>query len=151
MKTCSKCGETKALGQFTKGGGKDGLHSRCRSCNAAATAAWGKANPDRKREHARRTLLKMRYGISVEKYDEMLADQGGVCAVCRRPPWRIRLGVDHDETTGRIRGLLCDPCNRAIGHLAHDPQVLQRAIDYLVADVDHGVVPDSGLARRARQ
>lgn len=74
------------------------------------------------------------YGITVEQYDEMLVAQGGVCAICKTLPeadGRTPLQVDHDHSTGRIRGLLCSPCNTAIGSLRDDPQLLAAAMEYL--------------------
>ena len=62
----------------------------------------------------------------------MLADQGGVCAVCSREPTPgISLHVDHDHETGRIRGLLCFRCNNALGDLEDDPALLRVATRYL--------------------
>jgi hypothetical protein len=58
-----------------------------------------------------------KYGITVAEYDRLLAAQGGKCAVCDRPPKKIRLAVDHDHKgSGResVRGLLCGMCNRKI-------------------------------------
>ncbi len=58
--------------------------------------------------------LRRLYDISAEEYDKLLAYQGGGCALCGRRPVRVRLAVDHDHKTGRVRGLLCMNCNRAI-------------------------------------
>lgn len=61
-----------------------------------------------------------RYGVSLEQYDEMLAAQHGVCAICLQPPSRdvspmgdkrAKLVVDHNHETGQVRGLLCFDCN----------------------------------------
>lgn len=75
---------------------------------------------------------------SREHYERLFAEQSGRCAICllpetgRDPSGRTkRLAIDHDAETGRIRGLLCSRCNPAIGLLRHDPERLQRAIDYL--------------------
>ena len=54
--------------------------------------------------------------------------QGGLCAICRQAP---AVHVDHDHATGTVRGLLCFPCNAAIGHLRDDPQIMRRAAAYL--------------------
>lgn len=64
----------------------------------------------------RRARLKSRYGMSLEDYEEMLAAQGGSCALC---PATIsqdgrRLAVDHDHATGKVRGILCLRCNNQI-------------------------------------
>jgi hypothetical protein len=60
--------------------------------------------------------LRTRYGISIERYDEMFAVQDGRCAICRRLPGAKRLHVDHEHRTGRVRGLLCVKCNFALFH-----------------------------------
>lgn len=90
------------------------------------------------REQHRAKHLRNKYGISTEKYKELFDKQNGVCAICGLPEtsrWRgiVRhLPVDHDHTTGEIRGLLCTKCNSGIGHLGDDPNLLHRAILYLV-------------------
>lgn len=58
--------------------------------------------------------LMVRYGITSEEYDHMLDMQDGRCAICRRSPRSKHLAVDHDHTTGHVRGLLCDRCNRIL-------------------------------------
>ena len=68
------------------------------------------------------------YGISPEDYDAMLAKQGGLCAICLNA---AKLVVDHNHTTGRVRGLLCPECNQAIGLLRENRASLQNAITYL--------------------
>ena len=59
---------------------------------------------------------------------ELLRSQDGLCAICRSAP---AVHVDHDHATGTIRGMLCFPCNAAIGHLRDDPLVVRRAAAYL--------------------
>lgn len=82
-------------------------------------------------EQRRRARLK-RYGLTVEQYDAMHRLWDGVCWICEEPdPYGKRLAVDHDATTGLVRGLLCTDCNRAIGLLGHDPERLERAARYL--------------------
>jgi hypothetical protein len=58
-----------------------------------------------------------KYHITLAQYDRMLDQQNGVCTICGKPPRRNRLHVDHDHSTGIIRGLLCAPCNRHVGYL----------------------------------
>ena len=84
---------------------------------------------DRYRGHA----LKYLFGISNAEYNKMLASQGGVCWICKQKEKAKcgRLHVDHNHETGKVRGLLCSNCNRAIGFLCHSPELLQRAIEYL--------------------
>lgn len=76
--------------------------------------------------------LKRKYGITADEYDVMLANQSGKCAICGRTrDSHMSLSVDHDAETGRIRGILCENCNRAIGQLKHSIPNLQAAIKYL--------------------
>lgn len=93
--------------------------------------------------------LQAKYGISQADYDRQLAEQGGVCAICRRPEHRVRAGqllalaVDHDHGSARVRGLLCADCNRGVGIFGDDPARLKAAADYLArAEAEAGpVVP----------
>lgn len=83
--------------------------------------------------------LRERYGLTPERFAGMHAEQNGVCAICRKPPRKLHrssmkvvcLCVDHNHTTGLVRGLLCDHCNRALGLLGDDLDVLRSAIAYL--------------------
>jgi hypothetical protein len=101
----------------------------------SAQARYREKYPDR----LRNAYLKKQYGITVEQYEEMLAAQGGACAICGRTEDGIhprtgkprRLAVDHCHDTGRVRGLLCLACNSAIGLLRHDEEVLLLALEYL--------------------
>lgn len=95
---------------------------------------------------SRDVWLRRAYGISVDEYDAMVAVQSGKCASCgcapptsfdRNPETGYRLGpqttldVDHDHATGRVRGLLCNRCNRGIGVFADSPERLRLAAAYL--------------------
>lgn len=76
--------------------------------------------------------LRRRYGLTPEQYAAANDNQGGVCAICRRPcARRSRLSVDHDHSTGVVRGLLCDSCNLGIGKFDDDPDLLKSAMEYL--------------------
>lgn len=73
-----------------------------------------------------------RYGLTEEDYDRLVASQDGACAICRRePPEGTNLAVDHSHADGRVRGLLCGPCNVGLGMFRDDPALLRAAIDYL--------------------
>jgi hypothetical protein len=72
------------------------------------------------------------YGISAVEYAEMLVQHGGVCATCKRPPKAGRsLCVDHNHRTGKVRGLLCDKCNQALGKAEDSIERLWALIQYL--------------------
>lgn len=79
----------------------------------------------------RRDLRK--YGLTVEQYQQLLKEQGGVCKICRLPPAARRLAVDHDHDTKVIRGLLCVSCNRGLGMFRDNPNLLSEAKSYLEA------------------
>lgn len=78
--------------------------------------------------------LRYRHGITLEIFEQMLEEQNHKCAACQRypaknlkNPWH----VDHDHETGKVRGILCHQCNSGLGNFNDDPEVLQRALDYL--------------------
>ena len=86
-------------------------------------------NPGYWRENA----YQRKFGITVAEYEEMLAAQEGVCAIFGGLPNAPgnRLHVDHCHDSQRVRGLLCGRCNRAIGLLGDDHQLLAKAAAYL--------------------
>jgi len=61
--------------------------------------------------------LKYRFGINEKDYNLILKKQKGRCAICKKLPLNQRLDIDHNHTTGIIRGLLCRGCNRFLGLL----------------------------------
>jgi hypothetical protein len=87
-----------------------------------------------KQRDARNKYLLRKYGITIERYEEMLDGQGGRCAICLcRPRTRV-LAVDHDHLTGQLRGLLCGRCNHGLLQFAQeDITILKRAIEYLLS------------------
>ncbi|WML79167.1 endonuclease VII domain-containing protein [Streptomyces sp. VNUA74] len=89
---------------------------------------WRKRNKDRVPGY----YMKHTYGITREQYAVMLDQQGGVCAICKQEcRVHARLSVDHCHRTNVVRGLLCQSCNTALGHLEDDPSRLLAAIAYL--------------------
>ena len=75
--------------------------------------------------------LKSNYGMDLSDYRSLVAKQDGRCAICGTKPGH-RLYVDHCHDSGRVRGLLCSPCNFGLGHFKDDPERLNRAMVYLV-------------------
>ena len=102
------------------------VRQRCKACY---NHAWRQVNTervqasqrrylerhaDRRRISLRRDALKRKYGLSLEDYQRLLAEQNGVCALCGFPPSPKKFGrlvVDHCHKTSRVRGLLCRKCN----------------------------------------
>jgi hypothetical protein len=86
-------------------------------------------------EQQRDAKLLRFYGINGrDGYEEILASQGGGCAICGRTSHgtgQKRLYVDHDHKTQAVRGVLCASCNRAIGLMQDDPERLRNAAEYL--------------------
>ncbi len=81
----------------------------------------------------RHYYLTRKYGISVERYDQMWRDQGGLCYICGDPEQvrNRRLAVDHDHATRHVRRLLCTGCNRGLGFFRDNPAILEAAARYL--------------------
>ena len=78
------------------------------------------------------TFLKRMYGITLDDYRRMVSERCGLCDICGEPPTSgigQCLQVDHDHATGKVRGLLCWPCNRRLGHLEHG--LFQKSMEYL--------------------
>ena len=130
VKTCTFCRESQPLTEYYKHQG--GLTPRCRTCLNRRDA------PKR-----RAYRLKGRFGLTPESFDDMLAAQGGGCAICgaKEPGGNGGFHVDHDhdccsgtnrKTCGEcVRGLLCNGCNIGLGAFADDPARLSAAILYL--------------------
>ena len=82
--------------------------------------------------------LKQFYKITKEEYEALLAKQCYVCVVCGKPnQHNKRLHIDHDHKTGKVRGLLCNHCNTALGLVHDDVGVLAALIQYLNANPSH--------------
>ncbi|MBO2439672.1 endonuclease domain-containing protein [Actinomadura nitritigenes] len=76
----------------------------------------------------RNYMLKLRYGVTEQEVERMVAEQGGVCVICLRAPAKH---VDHSHLTGLVRRILCFKCNGGLGQFHDDPAVLRLAADYL--------------------
>ncbi len=72
--------------------------------------------------------LRRRYGVGEKEFQELLAEQGGVCAICGSPDPEH---LDHDHRTGWVRGILCFNCNGGLGRFKDSPESPARAITYL--------------------
>ena len=146
MKKCRDCGEEKPLDEFYNDKQtKDGKHSYCKPCHSARRRAWDRANPEKAAENKRRNNLKREYDITLEQFDEMLAEQGGCCAACgtTEPGGSGTFHVDHCHDSGEVRGLLCHNCNRGLGFLGDDLDGVMNMVYYLLQADMHGVqVPE---------
>ncbi len=137
---------TPTPGRACKNAGEDAPHRkrpaphpgpRCTTCH--------RAELKRRREASAASRRQGVYGVTPEAYEALREAQGGRCAICRRATGASkRLAVDHDHLcmeehpakqgcTRCVRGLLCSPCNRMLGHLRDDVNAFRRAIAYLMS------------------
>ena len=83
------------------------------------------ANPERFKAYN----LKSDYNLSLERYNEMLKEQNGCCAICNRVMDNPH--VDHDHETNVVRQLLCRECNSTLGFLREDVAIAEKLVSYL--------------------
>lgn len=71
--------------------------------------------------------------LDLDTYNTMFLKQGGCCAICGRhqEAFTQRLAVDHDHSTGAVRGLLCASCNNLLGRVENTPELIRRMEEYL--------------------
>lgn len=144
MKTCSKCGVSKNEFDFyprSRGGPR---WAHCKECakvdmrknyyrnpglHREAGKRWKAKNPEQHRLINLASHLKRLYGMSLDQYNQMITVHGGKCAICTEEMKKPH--IDHCHSTGKIRGLLCGPCNHAIGSLKDSPLRCFLAASYL--------------------
>lgn len=160
-KRCSKCRVYKSLEEFGNDKNrKDGKYPQCIPC-ARKSQSSSIAKPevrDKQRRYQRkwcqkpenrgkqlsyqktdtgktvkrRSKLKLKYGLTEAQYNEMLQQQSNVCAVCENEFESSKhTHVDHCHATGVVRGILCNHCNRALGAVKDNTEILHSLIQYL--------------------
>jgi hypothetical protein len=142
QKRCTKCKKDKLQDAFYRSSNSsDGRHSWCKQCLDTAKNAVKTRDPRRYRAMQRASWYRNRLNLEQDGYDAMLQEQQGVCKVCKCPETTknkdgltLPLSVDHDHTTGKVRGLLCRKCNIGIGSFGDSPDLLIRAAEYLSAN-----------------
>lgn len=82
-----------------------------------------------------KVAIMKRYGLAPEEYDAMVEKHNNCCAICESPApkksRKKRLNIDHDHKSGKVRGLLCDKCNQALGLFKDDLKLIKKATSYL--------------------
>jgi hypothetical protein len=142
-KRCADCRQYKPVSEFPRNKNtKDGFHCYCKICNNA------RSYESRQRLHggSRHYHLKRRYGIGADEFDDLVVQQGGICAICGRPDPEH---VDHDHDTGAVRGILCFNCNGGLGQFRDSIDSLLTAASYLEAHVAPEVELVGAARRRA--
>ena len=132
---CRVCGEEKNLvDEFYFVRKNPALPSsysyECKECTVKRTTEYNKKNS----KSVRSQYLKRNYGLTFEEFESMLSDQDNCCAVCGGKETygrHKRFTVDHNHSTGKVRGLLCHRCNTAIGLVNEDIHTLKSMIQYL--------------------
>jgi hypothetical protein len=149
-KYCARCAEVKSRTEFgSNKASKDGVTTYCKPCHAVVT----RENKIKKYGSERNYLLQYRYGITEDDFERMLAQQGGLCAICRAVPGAF---VDHSHETGQVRGVLCFNCNNGLGHFGDNTVLLESAALHLDGEVlwpDFVILPerrDGGSVARTR-
>lgn len=106
-------------------------HPEHKRAQKQATARhWREQNVEHVKRYRREAGLRAQYGISVQDYERMYEAQAGRCGICGEVPERIV--VDHCHATGVVRGLLCSPCNVALGGFRDRVDLLDAAKAYLL-------------------
>lgn len=137
-KWCPECDGVKSLEDFPRNrSAKSGYGTYCKPCHNRITR-------EDKEKHggARNYHLRRRYGITVEHFERMFAEQGGLCAICREAPAEH---VDHDHATGRVRALLCFNCNGALGQFRDRPELMLAAYAYLQGADGRDLIHEHGF------
>ena len=143
MKICRDCAIEKEENLFIRNKlFKSGYDTLCKECNSKRVKQWRQENPHKRakqqkregqKDYTRNKFLKYNYGITLDKYNEMFANQQGCCAICNTHQLDLnrRLCVDHCHSSEKVRKLLCGHCNTLLGMAKDNQTILQAAILYL--------------------
>ena len=122
---CPACAQWKPNQDFPRNrSAVTGRAAYCKPCHNRI----GRENREKLHGTTRQFHLRRRYGVDAVEVEWMILRQGGVCAVCGTGN---PAHVDHDHDTGKVRGVVCFNCNKGLGKLRDDPQLLRSAIRYL--------------------
>ena len=122
MKLCHKCNTEKPLTEFYRRTYKSGEvkhQSKCKSCQA----------DERRYYYKPHQVTRRKLKISEEEYTTLMEKSQEGCEVCSRPLDKIC--IDHCHTTGKVRGVLCNNCNTALGLVGDNVATLTKLIQYL--------------------
>jgi hypothetical protein len=142
-KKCSRCNQIKNASEFyaeKSGKYKGKLTACCKQCTAEKSYMYYHANKEKAKISHRNWVLKNKdkvaftkakssYGIQKDEYDSLIR----VCQICGNT---TNLRIDHSHQSGRIRGMLCDGCNKGLGFFKDNPTLLLRASDYILGVAD---------------
>lgn len=129
-KTCTICKVDKIIQRFGVNNAKpDRMQCHCKDCDSILRKKKREKDPVKYGS----MHLKSRYGITLEQYNDIFAQQEGKCKICKKHQTQLKrkLAVDHCHTTGRVRALLCQLCNMAVGSIKEDPKIASELCRYL--------------------
>lgn len=135
-KWCTVCSTWKVLNEFRTRSDNGNKKGECIACEKERKIEY--YSLERRQRERKCAEFKARYRIDHDEYDQLLIKQQGKCAICGTGDPSGNSGrfkyfsVDHCHTTGVVRGLLCNHCNRGIGMLQDSPDILLKAHDYLI-------------------
>lgn len=132
LKRCNRCGQEKPVSEFHNSSRtKDGKSYYCKDCENKRNNKYTGT------EYKRKWKLKHRFNMNLVDYELTLQQQNYKCAICGCDYYTYKKAankefcVDHNHQTGKIRGLLCNSCNRALGLFKDSPENLRKATKYL--------------------
>ena len=107
----------------------------CRTCRRENVAKWTELNRDKVKitnAKSKTILVAKKFGVSVE---EIMSRRSRPCEICGsggvKRHGRIECHVDHNHTTGQLRGSLCESCNQGLGKFKDSKELLLKAANYL--------------------
>lgn len=145
-KRCSRCLEIKAIELFRKRA--KGYESYCKQCEANYNKEYlknwviknrNKSNTiktkyqksSKGKINSKYSKIKSRYGLTKEEYDRLIISTGNICSLCNNEFINNKYCVDHCHSTGKIRGIICDRCNKALGLVKDSKTTLMNMLNYL--------------------
>ena len=133
MKVCRTCKVSKELSEFYPDKSKSHGYRYC--CKDCAKTKAVKFKESKGTDYSKNVRLKGTYGITLEDYNKMFEVQEGRCGICNIHQLELgrSLNIDHDHSNGQIRMLLCTKCNTGLGSFEDSPELLEKAISYLLS------------------
>ena len=110
---------------------------KCKDCALIETSSWRESQSQ---ERLRDLYYKRMYRMSLENFNYMFTSQKGKCKLCNKDLSLLnnnpeRAVVDHCHTTGKVRGILCNECNRGLGYFRDNSEALFRASIYIKGEL----------------
>lgn len=155
-KKCIKCKKDLHLVEFNSNPrSADKKAYRCKKCQSEDNTNQYVAHIEKRKKYSKeyekirrnrptnykvkknKALKYKKYGITEDKYREMVLNQNNLCKICKEMTSTIshgKLVIDHCHKTGVVRGLLCGSCNVMLGNAKDSIKILKSAIDYLTGD-----------------